>query len=174
MIEYEKTYLAKYIPTDLCKFSSELMVDIYLPQNSKHPNLRIRKKGDSYTITRKGPINRDDTSIQVEHTIIISREEFLDLDRVVGRRIHKIRYQYPIDNYVAEFDVFEKELEGLVLVDIEFEHIEEKQRFNIPEFCLVDVTQVDFVAGGVLAGKTYSDIEQDLKKLKYKKLFLNI
>ena len=40
----------------------------------------------------------------------------------------------------------------------------------MPDFCLVEVTQDEVFAGGVLAGKKYSDIEKDLRKYKYKKI----
>ncbi|MEK6905851.1 MAG: hypothetical protein AABX24_05615 [Nanoarchaeota archaeon] len=42
----------------------------------------------------------------------------------------------------------------------------------MPNFCLAEVTQEDFIAGGMICGKTYEDIEDDLRKFKYNKLFL--
>lgn len=39
----------------------------------------------------------------------------------------------------------------------------------MPDFCLADVTQEKFTAGGILAGKKYSDIEAELEKYGYKK-----
>ena len=63
-------------------------------------------------------------------------------------------------------------------IDAEYEHghagytgtIAEKDSFVMPEFCLVDVTQEKFGAGGMLAGKSYEDIEQHLKRFGYVKL----
>jgi hypothetical protein len=40
----------------------------------------------------------------------------------------------------------------------------------MPDFCLVDVTNEDVVAGGKLAGKTYKTIAAKLKKLGYTKI----
>jgi len=47
-----------------------------------------------------------------------------------------------------------------------------KDNFQMPDFCLVDVTPEVFIAGGVICGKTYADIEDSLKKFGYSKLFL--
>ena len=63
-------------------------------------------------------------------------------------------------------------MEGLVLVDIEFETPEEKNAFMMPDFCLVDVSQEEFIAGGMLAGKKYRDIEDDLARYEYKKIYI--
>ncbi len=40
----------------------------------------------------------------------------------------------------------------------------------MPDFCLVEVTQEDFVAGGMLCGKSYEDIKADLDRYGYTKL----
>ena len=42
----------------------------------------------------------------------------------------------------------------------------------MPDFCLADVTEEIFIAGGMLGGKKYKDIEIDLKKFNYKKLYI--
>jgi CYTH domain-containing protein len=67
-------------------------------------------------------------------------------------------------------DVFQDELSGLVLVDFEFKEVTDKNNFEMPDFCLSDVTQDKFFAGGMLCGKKYSDIEVHLGELGYKKI----
>lgn len=67
-------------------------------------------------------------------------------------------------------DVFQDDLLGLVLVDFEFSEKEDKDNFELPEFCLTDVTQDKYFAGGMLCGKKYSDIEKHLNELNYKKI----
>lgn len=39
-----------------------------------------------------------------------------------------------------------------------------------PDFCLVDVTQETFLAGGMLCGKRYADIEAGLDRFGYRKI----
>ena len=174
MIELERTFLAKELPklTD-CKFKD--MLDIYIPKAINHAPIRIRKNGDKYEMTKKQPLNEGDSSRLVEQTINLSEEEFDALEKeVAGRRVYKRRYLFDFEGRIAEIDVFLKDLEGLVLVDFEFEKEEEKQAFVMPPFCLVDVTQEHFIAGGMLCGKGYSDLEPDLARFNYKKIYTQL
>ena len=171
MNEFELTYLVKEFPKDLKKSLSKEMVDIYLPSTAEHPDLRIRKSGDRYEITRKRPAQEGDASHQIEITIQLSKEEFRELSLVPGKRVEKTRYMYEGANAVMhEIDVFGGELKGLVLADVEFDSPDAKSKFTMPEWCLAEVTQEKFLAGGMLCGKTYKDIEKDLARFDYKKL----
>ena len=69
-----------------------------------------------------------------------------------------------------EVDIFEERLRGLVLVDVEFECRSAMEHFATPRFCLADVTQESFVAGGWLAGRRYEDLEKELEKFGYARL----
>lgn len=172
MIELEKTYLAKKLPENLksCKFKE--IIDVYIPKLSDHPKIRLRKNGDRFEITKKEPINRKDTSNLKEQTIILTETEFNALNKLEGKRVRKIRYHYDYNGQMAEIDVFQDDLRGLVVVDFEFASLKEKNNFQMPNFCLVDVTQEDFIAGGMLCGKSYKDIKNQLIKFGYKKLFV--
>jgi len=172
MIELEKTYLAKKFPANLksCKFKE--IIDVYIPKTSEHPKLRLRKNGDKYELTKKEPVNEGDASHQKEQTIILTETEFNSLnEQLEGKRVHKIRYYYDYNGRTAEFDVFQDALKGLVVVDFEFATMEEKEDFEMPDFCLVDMTQEAFLAGGMICGKSYEDIENNLKRYKYNKIF---
>ncbi len=170
MIELEKTYLAKYLPDSLKNCEFKEVIDIYLPANSAHPKMRLRKNGDSYEITKKERVNENDASEQKEYTINLTADEFAALSQVRGKKVRKIRYDLETNNRLAEVDVFQDDLAGLVLVDFEFESSLEKDNFKMPDFCLADVTQEDFVAGGMLCGKKYANIESFLFKYGYQKI----
>lgn len=172
MIELEKTYLAKSLPNDIKNHKSKEVIDIYIPKDHEHPSLRIRKNGNNYEATKKEPVKDGDASIQKEQTIMLREDEFEALSKLDGKKLRKIRYFYKTDNYDAEIDVFQDELEGLVLVDVEFEIEDDKDEFEMPDFCLKDVTQEKFIAGGMLCGKSYEEIEEKLNKLGYDKIFL--
>ena len=169
-IELERTFLIKYLPEKLEDYPSREILDIYFPKSIKHPVSRLRKRGDHYEITKKEKINKADSSEQSEKTIILSKDEFESLSEIKGKRLRKRRFYYPYQNLTAEIDVYLDDLAGLVVVDFEFNSREEMQKFKMPEFCLVDVTQDEWVAGGVLAGKKYVDIEKNLSKHKYEKI----
>ena len=173
MIELEKTYLAKSLPAGLKNCKHKEIIDIYIPKPSRHPKLRIRKNGDKYEITKKEPVNTNDASHQKEQTIVLTEEEFNELARLDGKKTHKIRYYYNYKGKTAEIDVFQGSLKGLVIVDFEFETVEEKDAFKMPPFCLAEVTQEEVIAGGMLCGKSYEEIEEELKRFNYRKLVLD-
>ena len=172
MEELELTFLAKYLPQDLRSFPSKEITDIYIPAPAQHPVLRIRKSGTACEITKKQPIKPGDASHQLETTIPLTAEEFSALDRLEGKRVSKIRYYYKQSGTTFEIDIFQGALQGLVLVDVEFETAEEKSAFTAPVFCLANVTQETFLAGGMLCGKRYGDIESRLANYKYQRIFV--
>ncbi len=169
-IELERTFLAKFLPPGLEKANSKEILDIYIPATVDHPCLRIRKVGEIMEMTKKSPIKGNDSSEQKEETIKLNQEEYDALTSISGKRFRKNRYYYNFENQVAEIDVFQDGLKGLVLVDFEFTSSEEKNKFQMPDFCLADMTQERFAAGGILAGKEYADIKPFLDKYNYKKI----
>lgn len=173
MIELERTYLLKSVPNGLKDCKHKEIIDIYIPKNKDHPTLRIRKNGNKYEMTKKEPVQGSDTSKQEEQTINLTEEEFNGLTKVEGKRVCKIRHYYPYKSRIAEIDVFQESLLGLILVDFEFDKEDDKDSFEMPDFCLADVTQELFTAGGMLCGKKYEDIERDLKRFGYKRMRLD-
>src|SRR3989344_5607599 len=172
MIELEKTYLLKEIPKNLKQFKFKEIIDIYIPKFNAHPVLRIRKNGNKFEMTKKQPVKGTDSSCQEEQTIILNQEEFNELNKIDGKKVRKLRYIYEYKGRIAEVDVFQDLLKGLILVDFEFENLDEMNSFKMPEFCLAEVTQEKFTAGGMLCGKSYKDIENELMKFNYKKFVL--
>ena len=168
MIELERTFLAKSLP-DLSNCKKLEIIDIYIPKEREHPNLRIRKIGDKFEMTKKSPLESD-MSEQREFTVPLTEQEFNVLSKLDGKVMHKIRHHFIYNGRLAEIDVFQDKLKGLIIVDFEFENEEEKNNFQIPDFCLADITQEVIFAGGMIAGKSYEDIEEVLKKFGYKKL----
>lgn len=173
LIEYELTYLAKYIPKEIGGIKPDRLVDYYLPETGvDHPNVRVRSRGGKYEITKKWPLDGFDSSEQAESTIELSEQEYDDLASSRKRVISKNRYKVEIQGHPAEVDIFTGELSGLVLIDFEFKSSHTKDAFSPPNCCLKDVSQQEFLAGGFLAGKSYRDIEKKLYELGYKKLSL--
>lgn len=169
-LELELTFLAKELPKEIKTIQPIHIVDIYIPDTPNHSHLRLRQKGNSYEITKKTPVTKGDASQQVEQTIPLTKEEFATLADCSKKRVVKNRYKVNIDNRMAEVDVFVKNLAGLVLIDFEFDSIDEKSNFRMPSMALADVTQEDFIAGGLLAGKKYSDIAPELDRFEYKRI----
>ncbi|MEK7063258.1 MAG: hypothetical protein AAB955_01040 [Patescibacteria group bacterium] len=169
MKELERTFLARALP-DLDGATSREMLDIYLPTSSDHPILRIRKQGDRHEMTKKAPIDDADRSVQLEQTIPLSVNEYAELSTLPGKRVAKTRYYYTEGVHTYEIDVFREALSGLVLIDIEFDTVADKDAFVAPALCLAEVTQEQFLAGGMLCGKSYADIEARLAPFGYQKI----
>ena len=118
-MEIEKTYLCPEIPTQYISGEPVRMVDVYVPEISDHPKLRLRQKGDTYEITKKTPVDND-PSRQLEDTIGLTKEEFDALLSASARKVEKLRVPLKYEGFEGELDVFDGEHEGLVLVDFEF------------------------------------------------------
>ncbi len=169
MIELERTFLLKSIPPGLHECPSRNMIDIYFPKSALHPVMRLRKDGDRLELTKKEPLDPSDKSEQREQTIELTKEEFDALASLDGKRLEKTRYMYEHSGKTAEIDVFGGGLRGLVIADFEFSSRVEMESFEMPEFCLAEVTHEEFLAGGMLCGKGYPDIEAQLATFGYAK-----
>ncbi len=169
-IERERTFLAKELPQEIKTTEPTRIVDIYIPDTPAHSHLRLRQNGKTYEITKKTPVAAGDASEHIEQTIPLTEEEFAALSRCSAKRVAKDRYRVVIDDILAEIDVFIEDLAGLVLIDFEFNTEDEKDNFIPPSIALADVTQENFIAGGLLAGKTYDTITPELARFCYKKL----
>lgn len=170
-LELELTFLAKKIPKEIDGSKPTRIMDIYIPDTPNRSYLRLRQKGSKFEITKKAPINNGDASAQIEQTIALTEKEFIALSISSQKRVVKDRYEVTINGKSAEVDIFVDQLKGLVLIDFEFSTEKEKDNFIAPDnIVLSDVTQEDFIAGGLLAGKTYNDISLELDRFNYSKL----
>lgn len=168
-LELEYTFLAKDLPQEIRdkKVKPTRIMDVYVPDTPEHSHLRLRQRGEKYEITKKLPVKSGDASAQTENTISLTKDEFKSLSVASQKRVVKDRYNIKIEGYPAEVDVFREKLQGLVMIDFEFGSEKERQEFVRPKIVLADVTQEDFVAGGMLAGKSYKGIEQKLEEFGY-------
>lgn len=104
-IEIEKTYLCPRLPTEYIAGEPMRMIDVYIPETSPHPKLRLRQKGTHYEITKKTPIDGD-PSRQLEETISVTKEEFDALLAASTRRVEKLRIPLQCEGVDGELDVF--------------------------------------------------------------------
>ncbi len=156
-MEYEKTYLCSEVPERFISGPGVRMIDVYLPELSDHPKLRLRQKGNRFEITKKTPVDGD-PSRQIEDTIVLTEDEFRALGIASSRKIEKLRYPLKYEGFEAELDVFTGEHAGLILVDFEFDDPSVMESFEQPHFCAADVTTEDSIAGGVLSGLGKDDL----------------
>jgi len=170
IIELELSYLAAAIPEGLEKCEHKTLSDVYFPASAAHAKLRIRQKGDTFELTKKTQADPNNAGNQREENIQLTLEEYGALAAGEGRSLTKTRYYLPYRGLTAEVDVFEGALAGLIIIEFEFDSPEVKNAFVMPDFCLADVTQEEFIAGGVLAGKSYADLQPQLEQFRYRPL----
>lgn len=168
-LEIEKTYLARSSPVDIGKTTFQQVIDVYL-LDSNASVIRLRQKGDKFELTKKVRLNNNSASSHTEYTIPLTKQEFDLFAKMGGKVVSKKRYKFNYQDLTGELDIFDGDLMGLVLVDFEFDSEEQFKNFKMPNFCLADVTEEDFVAGKNLAGKKYAELEADLIRFGYNKL----
>lgn len=180
--ELERRFLPRYLP-DIPTYSTiELIEDFYIPASVEHPKMRLRRVGDRIDLQRKSVDGAGiDASMMIEYRIEnISVEEFTAIRAIPHKKLLKKRISFthivsenPSDNYMIEFGIFLEDLEGLVVVDFEFLNEEQMRKFAMPRFCLKEVTNEEFLAGGMLCGRSYRDIEERLSNFGYIPLSLS-
>lgn len=161
MIEIEKTFLVKHLPVNLSQYTHQKIKQGYISSNPSP--LRIRQKGDKYELTKKIPLVGGDFSSVNEINIPLTKDEFTKLWTLIEKSLEKVRYIIEIkDNLTAELDIYERELSGFMVVEVEFDSKKQMESFSPPDWFGKDITQEDFSANSFLAGKNYSEIKKYL------------
>lgn len=150
-MEIEKKYLVKYMPKEMECAHINVIEQAYL---SVRPVVRIRKSNNKYILTYKSHDGIDtsefsDVCMCNEVELPLTKESYEHLKtKADGIVISKKRYNIPLAAYSteygklkAELDVFYGELEGLSLVEVEFESVSLAQQFNPPDWFGEDVSE---------------------------------
>lgn len=100
---------------------------------------RIRKKGDTHTFT----IKSKGTFLREEREVSICSEMYdCILPATKGRTVEKKRYEIPLESgHVAELDVYCGKHEGLKIVEVEFETLDECRSFVPPAWFGEEITE---------------------------------
>lgn len=169
--ELELAWLVKSLPKDLDKYESTEIQQAYIESaNPKIKDIRIRKKDGVFTYTVKSFIkNPQETGYNKEETKKLSKKEFLVLWKKSNKKVRKIRYFYPIaDKLTAEIDVYKDNLEGLVVVEVEFLSIEVCKKFVVPDWFGKEVTDSKGVYPPFIANLSIEKVDQINDKYRQK------
>jgi len=138
-MELERKFLLEEPPADLGGFPSSLIEQGYLIVAGSE-ELRVRKKGDAYTLTLK----KGSGTIRHEVEILLSCEQYgLFRELVTGGVITKRRYEYPLGELTVEVDVYQEDLEGLAVAEVEFPSEESMECFSPPAWLGEEVSEVE-------------------------------
>lgn len=144
---------------------SKSFEDKYL-QNSR---LRLRVLTDSDSgrrivkLTKK--FQSDSPYFQRIGRILLSPGELEVFDSLPGDRLRKTRYYHVHQGRVFSIDVFEGELDGLVLCETEAEGLEELMAIQPPPYVRCEVTEDPFFTGGNLCRTTRAELLRRLSAL---------
>ena len=144
-VEIERKFLIKEVPKNLDDYISIESKQGYLEvQNPNFAELRIRMKkrqGETTYLCAiktggglKG-LQRDEIEIEIPSQTY----EAMWL-QTEGERIEKTRYEIPRDSHLIELDIYHRNLEGLVTVEVEFESVEESVSFVPPSWFGREIT----------------------------------
>jgi len=135
-MEIERKYAIHNLPGELSQYKCKKIEQGYLCHN---PILRIRKSNENYILTYKSKFGLEK---QEEGSAIINNEVELPLteqafitlkEKTDGNIIHKTRYLVPLqEGLIAELDIFEGLLTGLVFVEVEFPDKKVANEFTPP------------------------------------------
>lgn len=134
--EIERKWMIKKMPDDLSGYESIGMEQAYL---NISPTVRIRRENEEYFLTYKGI---GEGISHTEYNLPITKEAFLHmLPKADGIVIRKTRYIIPLgEKLKAELDIFDKPYEGLRIVEVEFDSLEEAEAFTAPDWFGEDVS----------------------------------
>ena len=140
MNEIEKKFLVKNVP-NLKELSYIEIAQGYLNLNSE-PILRVRQWGNKYFLTYKYKNKKSKINSCIEYELPITKSAFLNLlKKVEGNIIYKKRYFIKLnESLIAELDVFEKFLNGLIMVEVEFPDENDAISFIPPKWFGKEVT----------------------------------
>ncbi len=99
--------------------------------------VRLRRRDDQLTETvkRGGGLARDEAEVELD------ADQFAALWPLTeGRRLHKRRYLIGAGERMIELDVYDGELEGLVVAEVEFRDEQAAARFEPPDWFGAEVT----------------------------------
>ena len=161
VVERERRWLCREVPFERI-VRTETIVDLYVtgarlrlrearPHNGDPAMLRLSRKADVDPRTR------------LITSMYLPEDEFALLAAALpGLRIRKIRHRLkPLPGVVLSVDAFQDALEGLRMVEAEFDTPGRMAAFAMPDFAIREVTDDPRFSGGSLAT---NGLPKDLSK----------
>ena len=159
-VEYERRFLVS--PHSDWRSAVESYSKTFEDKYLRRARLRLRILTDSDTGRRIIKLTKkfESTSpyFQTISRILLSPSEYELLNGLEGDRLRKIRHYHNYRGRVFSIDVFEGELAGLVLCEVEAGGIEELMLAAPPAYVKYEVTEDAFFTGGNLCRMTSAEL----------------
>ena len=153
-IEEERRFLLESIPENLSAVESfNRVIDFYIP-GTRLRLRRIESSSGEALVFKLG--QKYETPDQKSHQIImtniyLNEAEYQALAVLGGSTLTKRRYPNHYDGHYYSLDVFEGNLDGLVMAEIESQPGVDITSLPVPEFATREVTDDPLFTGGELA-----------------------
>jgi lactoylglutathione lyase len=165
--EYERRFLIAPDSAwrDLVEPYSKTFDDLYI----RRTHLRLRTLTDSRTgrefikLTKK--LESASPYVQRIGSVPLSPMEYELIAGMEGTRLRKERYYHFHQGNVFSIDVFEGDLAGLVLCEVETGSLESLMRVEVPEYAMLEVTEDPFFTGGKLCRTSRDELTRKLATL---------
>jgi CYTH domain-containing protein len=136
MFEIERKFLLDALPDDIDDLPSTRIRQGYLAITDE-VEVRVRARSDDRLLTVKGGSGK----VRNETTVALSAEQFDELWELTrNRRIVKRRTVIPKGEVEIEIDVFEGDLDGLLIAEVEFESADASTAFDPPAWFGREIT----------------------------------
>lgn len=163
VIELERRFLLSELPPGLSK--PRRIHDLYI--DGTRLRLRTVEDLDGFVLQRKlGHKRRAEEANPsiVNHTsLYLNETEFETLSSLPGRSLVKVRWIVEANGRRAAVDVFEGELQGLSMLEVDFDTYEEMAAFTPPSWAGDEVSRHDGFSGGVLSALGSTDLKELLQ-----------
>ncbi len=163
-IERERRFLLHKLPDGLTERPFTLITDYYLP----HTRLRLRRMTDeSGAVTALKLTQKfSPTAVPTTHTTItntyLNQTEYKLLSQLGGHILIKRRYRFPNAGYTFSIDLFDGDLAGLIVAEIEAKTDADLEAVPLPAWAVVEITEEIFFTGGNLATATPAQLQAKL------------
>lgn len=163
-VEYERRFLVS--PRGDWKSAVESYSKTFEDKYLRDSRLRLRILTDSDTGRRVLKLNKKSESaspyFRTVSRILLSQSEYQLLNGLEGDRMKKNRYYQTYRGRVFSIDVFEGELDGLVLCETEAGELEDLMSAEPPSYARHEVTDDPFFEGGNLCRTTHAELTRKL------------
>lgn len=163
-VEFERRFLVS--PASDWRSAVEAYSKTFEDNYIRGTRLRLRILTDSDTGRQVIKLNKKFESpspyFRTISRILLSRSEYELLDALEGDRLTKVRYYHNYLDRIFSVDVFQGELDGLVLCETEGDGLADLMSARPPAYAAHEVTEDPFFDGGNLCRAKRGDL---MKKL---------
>ena len=166
-LQRERRFLLRELPPELTRASPHLQITDNFITNTR---LRLRQIREPLTrervwmLTQKFALAPPDLSSSSVTDLYLTEYEYEVLAVFEGNEIRKNRYPYEHESRTYAIDIYLGALRGLILAKTSFKTDDELNKFSLPPFAVLDVSNDEMFTGARLVNLTVEDILAELKR----------